>query len=132
MTSASGRPVLSVFGVHRLIEEWYGAFARQAPLAEVLPYLANGLVLELPGLTVRGLEEFAGWYAELADQRTAATGFSLPRDVRVRLTTPVHAEVTMTATGTRQLWWVVLRDGSPRIRSISIQQPASIEALSDA
>jgi hypothetical protein len=131
MTSASGRPVLSVFGVQRLIEEWYGAFARQAPLTEVLPYLANGLMLELPGRTLRGFDEFAGWYAELAGQGTAATGFSLPCDVRVRLTTPVHAEVTLTAAGTQQFWWVVLRDGSPRIRSIAIQQPIPIEALTD-
>ncbi|MFI9271090.1 hypothetical protein ACIGXM_10325 [Kitasatospora sp. NPDC052896] len=142
MTSVSARSVLSTDGVHRLVEQWRSALTRRASPAELLPLLANGLLLELPGHTVRGVREFQTWYQEAGAAGLAAGGGSAD-EVEVRLVSPIHAQVTITpATGEaagvpvrperdtgRQTWWVVLQNGEPRIRGIAVQQPALSGAL---
>jgi len=136
MTSAPARSVLTVHSVRRLVDQWTTALARRAPLDELLPHLANGLLLELPDRTLRGVGEFQAWYREsgarsLADARRAGG------DVQVRLASPIHAQVTITNSPaspglgtTHQAWWVVLQAGAPRIRSVVVRQPAPAGVLS--
>jgi hypothetical protein len=142
------RTALSAPHVRRLVDQWRAALARRAPAADLLPHLANGLLVELPGRTVRGVEqfldhseEFRSWYRERIGGADPLGGRPA-EDVRVHLVSPVHAQVTITSadgpgitTGpgheaVRQVWWVVLQDGVPRIRSITFVQPTPVGALS--
>ncbi|MDT0270316.1 hypothetical protein RM844_28995 [Streptomyces sp. DSM 44915] len=121
---------LSADIVETLVRDWHQCLADRAPVALLTSDLANGLRLDLPGGVVRGLAEFRRWYAAGDHLPLAGRGVSLT-DVRVRLLSPVHGELTTTAGGgapgaapTRQEWLVVLQDGAPRIRSVSVEPAA--------
>ncbi|GAA2734741.1 MULTISPECIES: hypothetical protein [Streptomyces] len=133
MTSAPSRSVLSVDAVHRLVDQWRAALARRAPVEELLPHLANGLLVELPGRIVRGAQDFRHWYGESGGQAALCDDRPGADEVRVRVVSPVHAQVTLQDPGSspdapaplaRQTWWVVLQDGVPRIRTMAFHQPA--------
>ncbi|GAA0691335.1 hypothetical protein GCM10010193_52230 [Kitasatospora atroaurantiaca] len=136
MTSARARSVLTVHSVRRLVDHWSTALARQAPMDELLPHLANGLLLELPDRTLRGVGEFQTWYRE-SGARSLADARPVGGDVRIRLASPIHAQVTITDApappglgSAHQAWWVVLQAGAPRIRSVVVRQPAPAGVLS--
>ncbi|MBR7831092.1 hypothetical protein KDK95_32605 [Actinospica sp. MGRD01-02] len=123
--------VLTPAHVHRLIETWCTALERRGPAAELLPHLANGLLLQLPDRTVRGTDEFARWYRRQHDhaESVAVLSAAAAGRIDVRIATPVHAEVTISPWlpgHAPQNWWVVLRDGSARIRSISVRGGAAV------
>lgn len=121
--------------VESLVREWHGGLARHVDVAELRGRLVrSGLLLRLPGATVRDVEQFASWYRELSD-----SCFDQRRDVlsvEVDLVSPLHAEVTVTLmwesrrwqrpaprsrwTGCllTEQWLVVLQDGAPRIRTL--------------
>ncbi len=157
------RTALSVPGVRRLVDQWRAALARRPSAADLLPHLANGLLLELPGRTVRGTDEFQGHFEEFRTwyrRRAGGAGFLGDRpaeEVRIQLVSPIHAQVTITRAGAAldaaaapvaelrtgsagsdaaprhdtncQIWWVVLQDGVPRIRSIAFEQQPPVGAL---
>ncbi|MBP0456296.1 hypothetical protein [Streptomyces montanisoli] len=137
------RTALSVPAVRRLVTQWQAALARRPSAADLLPHLANGLLLELPGRTVRGTDEFQGHFEEFrAWYRGRAGGFGFlgarpAEEVRIQLVSPIHAEVTITRAGsaapqqetTRQIWRVVLQGGVPRIRGIAFVQHPPVVAL---
>jgi hypothetical protein len=163
------RTALTVPGVRGLVDQWRAALARRPSASDLLPHLANGLLLELPGRTVRGTDEFQGhfeefrsWYRQRAGG-VGLTGNRPPEEVRIQLVSPIHAQVTIaqadavSAAGagngdgtragsagsgdvprngtapqhdtSRQIWWVVLQDGVPRIRSIAFVQHPQVGAL---
>ncbi|WP_367130214.1 hypothetical protein [Saccharothrix sp. HUAS TT1] len=118
-----------------LVRDWHGSLERHVDVAELRAKLVrSGLLLRLPGTTVRDGEQFARWYRELND-----SCFDQRRDVlsvEVDLVSPLHAEVTATlmwesrrwqrpAARSRwtgclitEQWLVVLQDGAPRIRTL--------------
>jgi len=137
VTSALSRPRRTERTVRQFVNHWRAELDRRASVTELLPHLANGLLLELPGHTVRGTVEFQGWYSDPTARGLRVEGGPRRGEVRVRLASPVHAEVTITAARRvpgphHQSWWVVLQDGVPRIRSISVRQPASADAVGDS
>ncbi|MCA1216881.1 hypothetical protein [Streptomyces sp. 8L] len=158
------RTALSVPAVRRLVAQWRAALARRPSAADLLPHLANGLLLELPGRTVRGTDEFQGHFEEFRTwYRQRAGGFGFlggppAEEVRIQLVSPIHAQVTITRAGAatataagagaaasragstgpattsqhdtdRQIWWVVLQGGVPRIRGIAFVQHPPVGAL---
>lgn len=135
MSGAAGRGRLERAEVVALVREWHGALERHVDVAELRGRLVrSGLLLRLPGATVRDGEQFASWYREVSD-----SCFDQRRDVlsvEVDLVSPLHAEVTVTLrwesrrwqrpaprsrwTGCllTEQWLVVLQDGEPRIRTL--------------
>ncbi|TQM79838.1 hypothetical protein FHX81_2149 [Saccharothrix saharensis] len=135
MSAPAVRGRLARAEVESLVREWHGGLARHADVAELRGRLVrSGLLLRLPGATVRDGEQFASWYRELSD-----SCFDQRRDVlsvEVDLVSPLHAEVTVTLmwesrrwqrpaprsrwTGCllTEQWLVVLQDGVPRIRTL--------------
>lgn len=133
--SAADRGRLDRAEVVALVREWHGALERHVDVAELQGRLVrSGLLLRLPGATVRDAEQFASWYRELRD-----SCFDQRRDVlsvEVDLVSPLHAEVTVTLMWESRRWqrpaprsrwtgcllteqWLVVRqDGEPRIRTL--------------
>ncbi|MFE2755225.1 hypothetical protein ACFXGA_24805 [Actinosynnema sp. NPDC059335] len=121
-----------------LVRDWHGALERHADVERLREMLVrSGLLLRLPGATVRDGEEFARWYRGLND-----SCFDQRRDVvsvAVELVSPLHAEVTVTLRWESRSWrgpaprsrwtgcliteqWLVVRqDGAPRIRTLITQ-----------
>ncbi|WP_158852625.1 hypothetical protein [Saccharothrix deserti] len=134
-TDLTGRGRLDRAEVVALVRDWHGALERHADVAHLRTKLVrSGLLLRLPGATVRDAEQFARWYRELNDSR-----FDQRRDlisVDVDLVSPLHAEVTVTLMWESRRWqrpaprsrwtgcllteqWLVVRqDGAPRIRTL--------------
>jgi len=126
--------VLDENEVQRLVRHWLQTRDQGRPAQEVLQCLAeDGLVVHFPHLTLRGRREFGDWYTR--------TKQLFPRErheveqADVRLTSPLHAEVTLTlrwqmwgphstqgwiGADTTQHWSVVLRDGTARLRTLAV------------
>lgn len=133
MTSSGGTPPLSAQEAEAFVRDWHARLTAEVPADELLAHLANGLRLELPTGIVRGPQEFRTWYeaglhGPLADGRMAAAS------VEVAVTSPVHAQLTLTfpdpaedgtGSGGRQEWWVVRQGGALRLRTIVVSAPAS-------
>lgn len=122
--------------VQRLVRQWLAARDEGRPAEEVLQSLAeDGLVAHFPHVTLRGRQQFGEWYAR------AKSLFPRERheveQVDVRLTSPLHAEVTLQlrwqlwgphstqgwiGADTTQQWSVVLRDGSARLRTLAMDR----------
>ncbi|MEU4762415.1 hypothetical protein AB0H12_04105 [Actinosynnema sp. NPDC023794] len=135
MSGAADRGRLDRAEVVALVRAWHGALERHVDVAELRGRLVrSGLLLRLPGATVRDGEQFESWYRELSE-----SCFDQRRDVLsvdVDLVSPLHAEVTVTLrwesrrwqrpaprsrwTGCllTEQWLVVLQDGEPRIRTL--------------
>lgn len=131
---ATHQPVLREDEVQRLVRQWLAARDDGRPAEEVLQPLAeDGLVAHFPHLTLRGRQQFGEWYTRAKNL--------FPRErheveqVDVRLTSPLHAEVTVRlrwqlwgphstqgwiGADTVQQWSVVLRDGSARLRTLAM------------
>ncbi|MFD5317117.1 hypothetical protein [Streptomyces sp. NPDC127098] len=133
ITEPARRRRLTAARAEALVRRWHRALTDRRPLGELTEHLANGLRLDLPSGVVRGVEGFRRWYEAgdllpLAGRGVALTG------VDVRLLSPLHAEVTATtitgpgAVPTRHEWWVVRQPEGPRIRTISVRQPAAAPA----
>ncbi|TDC62576.1 hypothetical protein [Streptomyces hainanensis] len=129
LTEHARRPRLTSARAESLVRRWHRSLTDRRPLDELTAHLTNGLRLDLPSGVVRGVEGFRRWYEAgdllpLAGHAVALTG------VDVRLLSPLHAEVTTTtitgpgAVPTRHEWWVVRQPDGPRIRTISVRQPA--------
>ena len=132
---------LSVESVRRLVQDWYDALDRHDPIDAVLPYLAgNGLTMQFPEATLRGEEDFRGWYDTVT--RRFFDEIHEVKRVDVELLSPLHADVSVlvnwqarvwnppAATSewlgfdASQTWSVVLQDGHPRIRSYAVDDLA--------
>lgn len=138
MSGQADRGRLHRAEVVALVRDWHGALERHVDVAELRDKLVrSGLLLRLPGATVRDGEEFARWYRGLND-----SCFDERRDVvsvDVELVSPLHAEVTVTLRWESRSWqgpaprsrwtgcllteqWLVVRqDGVPRIRTLITQ-----------
>ncbi|MGV9252842.1 hypothetical protein [Streptomyces sp. NPDC003697] len=107
--------------VRETVQRWHDALARKAPLGELHTFFANGLLVELPDHVLRGSSEFDAWYRD-----RDATALSRPptgEDVTVRVVSPKHAEISLhgSSDGLWRSMWIVLQDGVPRIRSITVR-----------
>lgn len=103
-----GRGVLDEQDVHQLVRAWCRARDRGAGAAELSRYLAlDGLVVHLPQVTLRGVEEFQAWYVRTRT-RFGRESHRVER-VDVRLTSPLHAEATV------RLRWQLRRPQSPEV-----------------
>ncbi|MEO3751593.1 hypothetical protein [Streptomyces sp. B6B3] len=129
------RTALSAAGAEDLVRRWHRSVTDRVPVERLTPDLANGLRLDLPSAVVRGVADFCRWYADGRHLPLAGRSVALA-DVRVRLLSPVHAEVTATTTTghdgwlARHEWWVVAQEEGPRIRTISVTWPDSATAAS--
>jgi SnoaL-like domain len=137
MTDTQTAQVLTEADVQQLVKDWYDALDRHDPLDQVTPFLADdGLVMNFPEGTLRGPEEFASWYHTVTH-----LFFDEVHDIKLvetRLTSPVHAEVTVVVNwqakvwtppnarsvwkgfDAAQTWSVVLQDGTARIRTYTV------------
>lgn len=126
--------------VRGLVERWYLALDEHRDPGELAELLAHaGLVLKFPGRVVHGGAEFTEWYDEVT-----TTYFDESRVVEriaVRLTSPLHAEVTTRINWQARMWeppsarsrWVgyhwteelsvVVQDDAPRIRTCTVTAP---------
>ncbi|MFI7276587.1 hypothetical protein [Streptomyces sp. NPDC049879] len=123
--------------VEDLVRDWYDALGRGVPAEQLLPYLANGLRIDLPTAVVRGPQEFSRWY--LTDACLPFTRCKPePAGIQVRVQSPVHAMASVSVAGpdgtpaARHEWWVVFQDGVPRIRTIAVEPRPSSEAPAPA
>ncbi|WP_026252131.1 hypothetical protein [Streptomyces sp. PsTaAH-124] len=134
MTRREGARALTAAAAEAFVRDWHTALCAGAPAAELVPYLANGLRLELPHHVVRGAEEFTAWHT--AGQRLPLTGGDFAvTPLEVHLSSPVHAEVSCALPGgpgrapVRQTWWLVLQQGTPRLRTLTVHpEPATAPA----
>jgi ketosteroid isomerase-like protein len=127
--------------VNQLVKDWYDALDRHDPVELVLPYLAsNGLTMKFPEATLTGHDDFRAWYdaviARFFDEEHVL------KQVEVDISTPVHADVLVVVNWQARIWtppaarsdwlgfdatqtWsVVLQDGTPRIRTYSVDDLA--------
>lgn len=115
---------LTASKAENLVRDWLRRLRGGAAPEELSAHLANGMRLELPERVVRGVEEFTQWARDGAHH--LLTGLPLGGGVvEVTLTSPVHAQVVVTSPSPEaghpsQEWWVVLCDGVPRIRVITV------------
>ncbi|GAA3753151.1 YybH family protein [Salinactinospora qingdaonensis] len=133
MTEAS----LDEQSVRLLVKEWYEALDRHDPEEKLISFLASdGLVMNFPEGTLRGIDGFRSWYQAVTnkffDEIHEITS------VDVRMLSPVHAEVRVVVNwqtkvwnapapnsewlgfDATQTWSVVLQDGTPRIRTYTV------------
>lgn len=55
--------ILSQFEIKQLVDDWFLKLDVHAPVEKLLPLLAKStLVMQLPEVTLRGLDEFKAWY----------------------------------------------------------------------
>ncbi|KPI01741.1 hypothetical protein OK006_7930 [Actinobacteria bacterium OK006] len=128
MITAANRPILTAQDAQNVVRRWRRRLVAGASLDELTAQLANGMRLELPDRTVRGHTEFAAWYRS-GPHRLLADLLTGEGDVEVTLSSPVHAQVTVTSSSNaagappQQEWWVVLQDRAPRIRTVTVTGP---------
>jgi hypothetical protein len=124
-------PALDEQRARATVQRWHDALARKAPLGELHAFFANGLLVELPDRVLRGSAEFDAWYRD--QDATALARPSTGGDITVRIASPKHAEIALrdSSDGLWQSMWVVLQDGVPRIRSITVRidQSARLAAV---
>ncbi|MFF4418731.1 hypothetical protein ACFYY8_39895 [Streptosporangium sp. NPDC001559] len=124
--AATHRPITEE-GVLALVGDWFATSNGGGPAEEILRHLVTeGLVLRLPEGTLRSHDEVRQWWA--ARNRDRSHQARTPKDVVVRISSPLHAEVTMSvvcAAGqeTKETWSVVARDGAARIRTRAVLGP---------
>ncbi|KUP98595.1 nuclear transport factor 2 family protein [Thermobifida cellulosilytica] len=146
MTTTDTR--LTEEAVRTLVQEWYQALDRHAPVEEVVRYLADeGLVMHFPEGTLRGLDGFRSWYRDVThrffDEVHELTS------VDVRFVSPVRAEVRVVVNwqtkvwnppaphsewlgfDATQTWSVVLQDGTPRILTYTVDDLAPMPGSAD-
>ena len=125
----SGTPqLITEEGVRTLVRDWFAVLNDGGRTEDLLRHLVSeGLVLRLPDGTLRSHDAVRAWWT--AD-RGLPRPARVPRDVVIRITSPLHAEVTMSvACGpsplTRESWSVVARDGVCRIRTCLVLGPVN-------
>lgn len=130
--------ILTETAVRRLVHTWYEALSRHLPVEELSALLAPaGLVLRLPGATLRGHDEVAVWHEKAVSTYFDET-YELA-DLTIRLISPLHADVSAQLRWQARRWqppaahsdWlgyeyrqdlsVVLREGTPRIRTCTVR-----------
>lgn len=139
MSTVQARQQLTEAAVRRLVTGWYEALDRHAPLEQVTPFLvADGAVLHFPEGTLHGLDAFRGWYETVT--HTFFDEIHTVTDVDVRPTGHASAEVKIVVNWQTRVWnppaptsewqgfdayqtWTVeLADGSPRIRTYTVDR----------
>jgi len=70
-------PTPSAADVRRLVYDWYGKLDVHAPVAKLLPALAETAKLILPETTLEGLEAFTAWY------QGGSAAFDLPGVINI-------------------------------------------------
>jgi hypothetical protein len=118
-SSMTRRSVLTEDDVLAVVRDWFTALNSGADAEELLRLVAeDGLVLGHPGGTLRDRDEVRDWWE--AGGRLAAAPRCVPADVTVRLTSPLHADVTMSVNDTTEHWSLVMKDGVPLIRTRAV------------
>lgn len=136
-TGQSTGQVLTEAAVRQLVKDWYDGLDRHDPVEQLLPFLAtDGLVMNFPEVTSRGLDAFKEWYHTVT--HLFFDEVHVLKQVDVKLISPVHAEVVVVVNwqtkvwnppaarsvwkgfDAAQTWSVVLQDGTPRIRTYTV------------
>ncbi|GAA3882251.1 hypothetical protein GCM10022243_53570 [Saccharothrix violaceirubra] len=137
------RPV-DVGAVRGLVRDWFAALDRHDDADVLLALLAPiGLVLHLPGATVRDREGLRAWHADRVSTYFDETHRA--HDVRVRVVSPRHAEVLVRVDWRASVWvppaagstrvggestqrWSVVpwHDGKPRLRTCVLGGPTPV------
>lgn len=117
-SSMTRRSVLTENDVLAAVRDWFTALNSGAEAEELLKLLAeDGLVLGHLGGTLRGPDEVRDWWQ--AGGRLTEVPCD-PAEVTVRLTSPLHADVTMSVNDTTEHWSLVMKDGVPLIRTRAV------------
>ncbi|MFC8453196.1 nuclear transport factor 2 family protein [Kitasatospora sp. NPDC057223] len=128
---------LSEAAVRRLVEDWYRALDRHDPVEDVLAHLVgDGLVMHFPEGTTRGREGFRSWYdavthrffdeahtvltVDVGEIRAGAAEVRVLVNWQTRTWNPPAATSSWLGFDARQSWSVVLEDGTPRIRTYTV------------
>jgi ketosteroid isomerase-like protein len=132
---------LSDNDVRRLVQDWYDALDRHDPVEAILPYLVTeGLVMRFPEGTLRGVDDFRGWY-ETVTRKFFDEVHDLKK-VEVRPTGPTTAVVLVVVNWQARVWnppaahsvwigfdatqtWTVASEGgAARIRNYDVDELA--------
>lgn len=123
----ASRPITEE-GVRTLVRDWFAVLNDGRRADDLLRHLvSDGLVLRLPDETLRSHDAVRVWWTTGRGLRRPAR---VPRDVVIRISSPLHAEVTLSvARGsgplTKEIWSVVARDGVCRVRTCTVLGPVT-------
>ncbi|MFL6122641.1 nuclear transport factor 2 family protein [Actinophytocola sp.] len=125
--------------VRAMARDWYQALDRHDPVEDVLPYLVtDGLVMVFPEATLRGLDDFRGWYRtvthrffdEVHELDEVTVRFDEAGVAHTRVVVRWEATVwdapaarsTWLGFTATQTWEVVAGDGVPKIRRYVVDE----------
>jgi hypothetical protein len=135
MTQADIRRAIDEDRVHAVVRDWFRAFNGETPVEEILRFfIPEGLVIRLPEATLRSHDDIRQWWQ--ARSSRAPRHIEVPQEVGVRITSPIHADVTMRVIRRAQNkiagsatvnWSLVARHGAPRVRTYLVHpSPVSV------